>query len=99
MLICAVEPGIKASSAARNNLQSITSSKEFYRFVVPSAFVAALLAEQTNAIRFFVICDLPLPPIQQQIYPTTSSAIFVANLPTLVPPNFCTIHPISNELV
>jgi len=64
--------------------------------VVPSAFVAALRAEQTSAILLFFICDLD---VNGQWgwgpNPTTSSAIFSANFPTLVPPNFCTIQPLS----
>ena len=65
---------------------------------MPSAFVAALRAEQTSAILLFFICDLGVNGLWGwEANPTTSSAIFSANFPTLVPPNFCTIQPLSTS--
>lgn len=71
-----------------------------HRFVVPSALVELLLAEQTRA----TLCSGRLGLERETIinrtdhssiktcktHSTTWSMILRANFPTLVPPNFCT---------
>jgi len=73
-----------------------------YRLVVPSLFVLLLLAEHTTAMRFLARPALGVfsHPFDTRpnacpciAYPTMSTAMLLANFPTLVPPNFWTIQP------
>lgn len=71
---------------------------------MPSVLVDALRAEHTTAIRFldatglFRIVrkfSLGSHDPSRTAYFMTSSTMVSANFPTLVPPNFCTIHLVS----
>ena len=76
-----------------------------YRLVVPETFLPVLLAEHTTAILCCSRYGLSFtvskgPGLSQRMprdvfsYRMISSAILSGNFPTLVPPNFCTIHPL-----
>jgi hypothetical protein len=71
--------------------------------VVPVAFLPVLRAEHTTTTRLLsTYCLFPLSAhsglgrggqTETESYLTISSAILSGNLPTLVPPNFCTTQP------
>lgn len=75
---------------------------------MPKAFVVPDLAEQTIATRcwsrYWLITSIyeyvapETPDTPRDSYGTISSLILAANFPTLVPPNFCTIHVADGSL-
>jgi hypothetical protein len=97
MPTCAVDPGINASSAARSNLRPV-SSVHACATDLWCPPLSLQHSEQNRLWQFYCSSYATFLSAGHELAvanPTTSSAIFSANFPTLVPPNFCTIHPLS----